>query len=96
MSETDLDSQLVADITESLANGNKIEAIKTYRMATGQRLKESKEFIDQLIPGLVEKDPQRFAAISNGSGCGTAILFVAAFVAASGFALMVGFQAIAG
>ena len=65
---------MIAEITESLANGKKIEAIKTYREATGKGLRESKEFIDQLIPGLIEKDPQRFATFAKGSGCGMAVL----------------------
>ena len=34
MSDIELDSQTIADITESLAKGNKIEAIKKYRKAT--------------------------------------------------------------
>jgi hypothetical protein len=70
VSDIELDSQTIADITESLAKENKIEAIKKYRKATGKGLKESKEFIDQLIPGLVEKDPERFDTVAqNGSGC---------------------------
>lgn len=81
VSDTELDPEVIQEITTSLALGNRIEAIKTYRQATGQGLKESKEFIDQLIPELVEKDPERFAGAAPGSGCGTAVLLLAAAVA---------------
>ena len=35
-------------IREHLARGNKIEAIKYYRTATGLGLKESKDYVDNL------------------------------------------------
>lgn len=79
MTDRELDPQLIEDIAEMLAQGHKIEAIKAYRKATGLGLKESKEFIDQLIPQLLEQDPERFAALSRGgSGCGAAVLVLAA------------------
>lgn len=43
-----LDPQTEAAIHDALASGNKIEAIKIVREATGMGLKESKEAIDRL------------------------------------------------
>jgi ribosomal protein L7/L12 len=62
-------------ITSALASGRKIEAIKIYREATGKDLKSAKEFIDALIPELKEQDPERYAKLSQGAGCASAILF---------------------
>tara|TARA_R110002111_G_scaffold262289_1_gene337815 strand:+ start:100740 stop:101051 length:312 start_codon:yes stop_codon:yes gene_type:complete len=59
-------SQLVVQIVESLRQGNKIQAIKDYREATGAGLKESKEAIDALI----EKYD-----INMKSGCASMLLF---------------------
>ena len=88
VSDSELDPELIQEITTSLALGNKIEAIKTYRKATGQGLKESKDFIDQLIPELVEKDPERFANVASGSGCGSAVLLLAATAVLAGLTLI--------
>lgn len=43
-----LDPQTEAAINDAMARGNKIEAIKIIREATGMGLKESKEAIDRL------------------------------------------------
>jgi hypothetical protein len=61
-------------IGKSLADGRKIEAIKIYREATGKGLKEAKEFIDRLIAELQEKDPEKYAKLSQGSGCVSAVV----------------------
>jgi hypothetical protein len=82
MSDADLKPEEILKITNSLAQGNKIAAIKIYREATGKGLKESKQFIDQLIPGLIEQDPERFAALTgSGAGCANTILFTLWFIA---------------
>lgn len=62
------------EIENALASGNKIEAIKLCREATGKGLKESKEFIEALIPELQERDPEKYAKLSQGAGC--ALVFV--------------------
>ena len=64
------------EIANALASGYRIEAIKIYRSATGKGLKEAKDFIEALVPKLIEKDPERFMALSTpkGSGCVTVIL----------------------
>ena len=74
MSE-DNHSEMVEAITDALRDGKKIQAIKIYCDATGKRLREAKEFIDQLIPELIEKDPEQFGHLaSKGAGCGSAVL----------------------
>ncbi|MEQ9410027.1 MAG: hypothetical protein RIK87_19985 [Fuerstiella sp.] len=73
---------MVDQITEALAKGQKIQAIKIYCDATGKRLKEGKEFIDELIPALVERDPDRFSHLTKkGAGCGSAVMLLAAGLA---------------
>ncbi|MCP4787907.1 MAG: hypothetical protein GY903_34305 [Fuerstiella sp.] len=80
-SETSIEQQ----VAEALAAGQKIQAIKIYRDATGKGLKDAKEFIDALIPRLIDEDPERYAALSNaGAGCGTTaglLLFAVAVTA---------------
>lgn len=79
MSESQPDSDMIDRITAALESGGKIAAIKIYRETTGKGLKESKEFIDALIPRLIEKDPQRFAKLAAGGGsCAGVLLAVAA------------------
>lgn len=66
---TDESDQIPWDeIRESLFSGRKIEAIKTYREATGLGLKEAKEFIDQLEAQMRREFPDHFKAAS-GKGC---------------------------
>jgi ribosomal protein L7/L12 len=69
----------VEAISEALASGNKLKAIKLYREVSGKGLKESKDFIDALIPQLVQQDPERFAqaGIENNSGCSIKVALVA-------------------
>lgn len=59
-------SGLVEQIVESLKQGNKIQAIKDYREATGAGLKESKDAIEALI--------QKYE-ITMKSGCASMLLF---------------------
>ena len=69
MMSDQLSREQIEEITQALVRNNKIAAIKIYREATGQGLKESKEFIDALIPQLMEKEPEKFAHLSQSSGC---------------------------
>jgi ribosomal protein L7/L12 len=73
---TDLTPEQVEEISNSLAMGNKIEAIKIYREATGLCLKESKDFIDALIPQLKQQDPVRYAKANEvgAVSCGVKVL----------------------
>jgi ribosomal protein L7/L12 len=61
-------------VDEALARGSVIEAIKLHRQFTGKTLKESKDFIEALIPRLLERDPARYAKLANrGKGCSATI-----------------------
>jgi hypothetical protein len=79
-------------IEEFLFRGEKINAIKAYREATGEQLKESKDAVDALERELRELTPDRFTA-PKASGClgalvlATAGLVAAGLVAAAGAAL---------
>ena len=56
----------VQQITDCLLAGQKIQAIKLYREATGEGLKEAKEFIESLTATLREKHPDKFPATKAG------------------------------
>ncbi len=78
-----LTQQQIEEIQNALAGCKKIEAIKIYRAATGQGLKEAKDFVEALIPKLIEQDPERFEnlASQNTSGCAGAVLLGIALAA---------------
>jgi ribosomal protein L7/L12 len=73
-----LSPEQVEAISDALANRDTIKAIKIYRDATGKGLKESKGFIDALIPQLKQQDPERFAHAGEGLSfdCGPKVLMV--------------------
>ncbi|HOX36426.1 MAG TPA: ribosomal protein L7/L12 [Candidatus Brocadiia bacterium] len=76
------------NIAEAIASGKKIEAIKIYRNATGQGLKESKDFIDALIEKLVAEDPVKYADAKGKIGCAvTAAACCVALTIAAGILL---------
>ncbi len=72
----------VRQIAEAVAAGHKLQAIKLYREATGKGLKEAKEFIDALAAELAEREPEKYASLSQKKGCGAAVLCVAVVLAA--------------
>lgn len=63
---SDLNDHQREQILDALKAGNKIEAIKLYREATGLGLKESKDFIDGLLEKLMKEQPELYAASSQG------------------------------
>lgn len=68
-------------ITQAIFAGHKIEAIKLYREATGQGLKESKDFIEALTVELRDKHPDKVP--ESKAGCGpTVVLFLGCLGAA--------------
>jgi ribosomal protein L7/L12 len=75
-----LPAEVVEKIREFLFAGRKIEAIKTYREATGLGLKESKDLIDALELRLRTAEPERFTAPPS-KGCGLVVLTIAIAVA---------------
>lgn len=60
------------EIERAISNNSKIEAIKLYREATGQGLKESKDFIDDAFEQIKKDDPYKIGP--KKSGCGATIL----------------------
>ena len=56
----------VRQITECLLAGQKIQAIKLYREATGEGLKEAKEFIESLTATLLERHPDKGPSTKAG------------------------------
>jgi ribosomal protein L7/L12 len=71
----ELSDDQVRQVTDALAGGSKIEAIKLYREFTGKGLADAKMFIDQLIPKLIEQDPTKYASLSQKStGCASLIM----------------------
>lgn len=77
-------------ISEALADGNKIEAIKIYREATDSGLKDSKDFIDELIPKLSEQDPEKYSKIAkSGGGCASVVILALLLSGTAGAATVV-------
>ncbi len=66
------------EIIDALLQGQKIQAIKAYREATGLGLKEAKDFIDTLIAQVQQDNPDAFK--KTGSGCGSVVLLCVALV----------------
>lgn len=66
-------------MADALAAGQKIEAIKIYRAATGEGLKEAKDFVEDLVPKLVEQDPETYGKLASAKGTGCTSMLVAAF-----------------
>lgn len=78
-------------IIACLYAGQKIQAIKQYRTATGQGLKESKDFIEALETRLREETPDRFQ-MGQPAGCGAGVVLIvmlsAILAGAAGFVLL--------
>jgi hypothetical protein len=68
--------ETIEQIKSALYNGRKIDAIKRCREATGQGLKESKDFIEELDRQLRGSEPQLFLTGPKGTGCGVGLLAV--------------------
>jgi hypothetical protein len=72
-----LPDDVVDSIRAAIFAGQKIQAIKLHREATGYGLKESKDFIESLEAELRSREPERFTAPPGGKGCaGVALLVV--------------------
>ena len=72
----ELSAEAKQDIAEAIFTRNKIHAIKLYRDATGQGLKEAKDFIEILTAELQEQSPDKFSVGSDKAGCGSAVFFL--------------------
>ena len=80
------DAQLNA-ISDALRAGNKIEAIKLHRKATGLGLKEAKDEVEAIEAGLRGKFPDQFPAKAQGKGCLGAVVVLLATGACGATAL---------
>ncbi len=82
MMSRDLSQETIDSIIAALLAGSKIEAIKIHRAATGYGLKESKDFIEALIPRLIQEDPEKYGGLmqmENAGGCSSsaAVMLIA-------------------
>ena len=68
------------EIQQHLANGQMIQAIKAYRLATGLGLKESKDAMEAYLQKLQAEAPDRFPQRTK-SGCMGVIVVFAVLVA---------------
>jgi len=72
--------QLTA-ISNAIYSGNKIEAIKLYRTATGKDLKDSKDAVEKLAVELEARNPAMFARRRSQSGSLATLVFWGAIAA---------------
>lgn len=74
--QNDLSPEQTQQLTDALATGRKIEAIKLCRQASGMGLKEAKEYVEKLTAPLLEQEPEKYAALKStpGGGCTSVIL----------------------
>jgi hypothetical protein len=77
----ELTPERLAAISNALYVGNKIEAIKLYRTATGKDLKDSKDAVEKLAMELEAKNPLMFAKQRRQGGSLATLVFWGAIVA---------------
>jgi len=65
----DLPPETLSKLIDALEQGRMIDAIKHYREATGNGLKDSKEAVERLYAELREQDPERFPERKKSVGC---------------------------
>ncbi|MCG6158515.1 ribosomal protein L7/L12 [Rubinisphaera margarita] len=63
-------------IVDALYTGQKLQAIKHYREATGVGLKESKDFIDGLEQTLRKEHPERMQSTTSGCSSTASLLMI--------------------
>ena len=68
-------------IHDAIYAGNKIEAIKLYRTATGKDLKDSKDAVEKLAVELEARNPAMFARRRSQSGSLETLVFWGAITA---------------
>lgn len=69
-------SQQRQAIEAEIFTGNKIGAIKLYREATREGLKEAKEAVEALEAEMRQRSPERFAAGAKKTGCLSVVMLV--------------------
>ena len=79
---TDLPEENMAKIKAAVFAGNKIEAIKLFRDATGKGLAEAKDSIEHLTSELRATDPEKFSSRPPAKGCVGLLIFIGLVVLA--------------
>ena len=72
MDNEKLTEETLSEISDAIINGEKIQAIKLYRDATGEGLKEAKEAIEELTSKLSERYPE--IVKQQSGGCASVIV----------------------
>jgi hypothetical protein len=78
----ELTPEQLTHVSNALYAGNKIEAIKLYRTATGKDLKDSKDAVEKLAMELEAKNPAMFAKRRRQGGSLATPVFWGAIVVA--------------
>lgn len=78
----ELTPEQLTHVSNALYAGNKIEAIKLYRTATGKDLKDSKEAVEKLAMALEAKNRAMFAKRRRQRSSMTTLVFWGAIVVA--------------
>jgi hypothetical protein len=79
MPEENLTEQEAAEVVRCLQHGRKIEAIKRYREFTGTGLKEAKEAVEAMDPGVEtgsSVDETHGHPHAKKSGCGSSVFLL--------------------
>lgn len=87
MSKKQLTDEDLKGISDAIIAGTKIEAIKRYRSATGEGLKEAKHAIEEIEASLAAEHPELIKA--KGSGC-AAMLVIGAIASFAIYQLISG------
>ena len=76
----ELTREQIEKIEEEIFAENKIQAIQICREYTGWGLKESKDFVENHIRDLIERDSEKYGHLlkQSGRGCSAAAVFVVA------------------
>jgi ribosomal protein L7/L12 len=77
----ELAPEQLTHVSNALYAGNKIEAIKLYRTATGKDLKDSKDAVEKLVVELEAQNPAMFAKQRRQSGSMATLVFWGALAA---------------
>ena len=68
-------------IKQAVFQGRKIEAIKLYREATGEGLKESKDAIEKMEAELRQSAPEKFSSSAGTKGCAGVLILTLGILA---------------
>ena len=77
----ELTPEQLTTISNAVYSGNKIEAIKLYRAATGKDLKDSKDAVEKLAADLKARNPAMFTRRRSLNGSLATLAFWGAMVA---------------